>query len=70
VLQQPSGVYDPEDLSVLGTIFDKAVAALPALMRTPENRTAIAQLIFQRATAGNGELESLMNLLGVIASAA
>ncbi|WP_245310892.1 hypothetical protein [Bradyrhizobium valentinum] len=70
MLQQYSGVYDPEDLSVLGRLFDEAVAALPASMRTPENRTAIATLVLERAAAGEGHLASLMNLMGAIASAA
>ncbi|WP_084801131.1 hypothetical protein [Bradyrhizobium sp. Tv2a-2] len=69
-MQRHSGVYDPEDLSLLGTIFDEAIAALPASMRTPENRTAIAQLILQRAASGEAGLGSLMNLMGAIASAA
>lgn len=69
-VQQLSGVYDPEDLSLLGKIFDEAIAALPASMRTPENRAAIAKLILQRAAAGQAGLASLMSLMGVIASAA
>ncbi len=70
MLQHYSGVYDPEDLTVLGQIFDEAVAALPASMQTPENRAAIATLVLQRAAAGKAELASLMNLVGAIASAA
>ncbi|WP_236843104.1 hypothetical protein [Bradyrhizobium icense] len=70
MLQQYSGVYDPEDLSVLGRLFDEAVAALPVSMRTPENRTAIATLVLERAAAGEANLASLMNLMGAIASTA
>ncbi|MFH0303470.1 hypothetical protein AAFX91_41475 [Bradyrhizobium sp. 31Argb] len=70
MLQQYSGVYDPEDLTVLGRIFDEAVAALPTSMQTPENRAAIATLVLARAAAGNAELASLMNLVVAIASAA
>ncbi|WP_074125809.1 hypothetical protein [Bradyrhizobium sp. NAS96.2] len=60
----------PEDLSVLGRIFDTAVTALPASMRTPENRTAIAKLVLMRAGAGEPQLASLMSLLNLISPAA
>ncbi|WFU14513.1 hypothetical protein [Bradyrhizobium sp. CB3481] len=69
-MQQYSGVYDSEDLSALGRIFDKAFAALPASMQTPENRTEIAKLVLARAEAGKAELASLTNLMDAIASAA
>ncbi|UFX44234.1 MULTISPECIES: NolY [Bradyrhizobium] len=44
------GAYYPEDLLVLGRLFDQAVDALPANLRTPANRMKIAKLIFSRAT--------------------
>ncbi|MFB9263054.1 hypothetical protein ACFFWD_07695 [Bradyrhizobium erythrophlei] len=69
-MQPSNGVFDPEDLSVLGQIFDKAVTALPASMQTPENRTAIAQLVLQRAAAGGSELAFLLKLMDAISSAA
>ncbi|WOH63840.1 hypothetical protein [Bradyrhizobium sp. BWA-3-5] len=70
MLQQYSGVYDPEDLLMLGKIFDKACAALPASMRTRENRTEIAKLVLARAEASQTELASLASLIDAIAAAA
>ncbi|WP_246756869.1 hypothetical protein [Bradyrhizobium neotropicale] len=70
MLQHYSGVYDPEDLTVLGRVFDEAVAALPPSMQTPENRAAIARLVLERAAAGRAELASLMNVVGAISPAA
>ncbi|MGY3443315.1 NolY [Bradyrhizobium sp. USDA 4473] len=43
------GVYHPEDLQILGRLFDQAVAALPEALRTPANRIKIAILILSRA---------------------
>jgi hypothetical protein len=57
MLCERSAVYDPEELSVLGSIFDQAVAALPEIRRTPANRTEIAKIILGRAAVG--ELENL-----------
>jgi hypothetical protein len=53
--RERSAVYEPEELSLLGRIFDQSVAALPGAMRTPANRTMIARIILGRAAAG--ELE-------------
>lgn len=69
MLLQNSGVYDPEDLTVLGATFDKAIASLPASMRTPENRITIAKLILERTAASRSGLASLMLLLDVLPSA-
>ncbi|MCP3380472.1 MULTISPECIES: hypothetical protein [unclassified Bradyrhizobium] len=69
VLQARSGVFDPEDLCMLGKIFDEAVAALPASMRTPINRTEIAKLVLGRTAAGRAELVRLRKLMVAIASA-
>ncbi|WP_375779245.1 NolY [Bradyrhizobium sp. ma5] len=44
------GVYYPEDLQVLGRVFDQAMAALPEALRTPTNQMKIAALILSRAT--------------------
>ncbi|MCA1510296.1 hypothetical protein [Bradyrhizobium sp. NBAIM01] len=62
-MQQCSAVYDPEELSVLGSLYDGAVTALPPSMRNPENRTAIAKLILERTAAGEAQLACLTNLL-------
>lgn len=69
MLLQYSGVYDPEDLTVLGALFDKAIASLPACMRTPENRITIAKLVLERTAASQSGLASLMLLLDALPSA-
>lgn len=69
MLLQNSGVYDPEDLTVLGAIFDKAISSLPASMRTPENRITIAKLVLERTAASQSGLASLILLLDVLPSA-
>ncbi|WP_245323847.1 hypothetical protein [Bradyrhizobium stylosanthis] len=70
VLQVRSGVFDPEDLSVLGKIYDEVVAAMPASMRTPVNRTEIAKLVLGRTAASEGQLVLFRKLMVAIASAA
>ena len=50
-LSQDRGVYHPEDLQILGRLFDQTVAALPAALRTSANRLTIAKLILSRAAA-------------------
>ncbi|MCC8977939.1 hypothetical protein [Bradyrhizobium acaciae] len=62
-MEQYNGVFDPEELSFLGSLFDRTVFALPPSMRTPDNRTAIAKLILERTAAGNTQLACLTNLL-------
>jgi hypothetical protein len=66
MLREQSVVYDPEDLSLFGDIFDRAVASLPAAMCTPFNRAVVARSIFACAAAGERdpsqlELAALMN---------
>jgi hypothetical protein len=61
-------IYSPEELSLLGTIFDQAVASLPATMQTQANRTEIAKIVLCRAAAGQGELLPLMRFAGAVAS--
>ncbi|WP_407185218.1 NolY [Bradyrhizobium centrosematis] len=48
-LSQVGGVYYPEDLRILGRLYDQTVAALPETLRTSANRMTIAKLIFSRA---------------------
>jgi hypothetical protein len=67
MLSEQSSAYDPEELSLLGDIFDRTVASLPATMRTPFNRAEIAKNILTRAAAGERnrielELAALDNL--------
>lgn len=68
LLDESSGVYDPEDLAMLGHLFDQAITCLPTCMRTSENRAAIARLVLQRAA--RDELGSLANLMLALVSAA
>jgi hypothetical protein len=67
-------VYYPEELSLLGSIFDQAIASLPAAKRTPANRTEIAKKILRRAAAGERDpiklgLAALTDLTGSNAAA-
>jgi hypothetical protein len=59
MLSEMSAVFDPEELSLLGKIFDQAVAALPATMQTQTNRTEIAKIILAGAAAGELHLIEL-----------
>jgi hypothetical protein len=52
MLREQSAVYEPEDLSLLGGIFDRVVTSLPVAMRTPVKRTEIARNILTCAAAG------------------
>ena len=70
MLRERSTVYDPEDLLVLGKIFDQAVAALPPTMRTPANRTEIARMILARAAVSEIELATLVKLMTAFSVAA
>ncbi|RXG95856.1 hypothetical protein EAV90_24120 [Bradyrhizobium vignae] len=56
-------MFDPEELSILGRLYDSVVTALPPSMQSPENRTAIAKLILERTAAGQTQLACLTNLL-------
>jgi len=66
-------VYLPEGLSLLGDVFDRAVGSLPAAMRSPSHRVAIAKNIMACAAAGRRdpielELAALAHLRVAIAS--
>ncbi len=52
MLREQNVVYHPEELSLLGHILDRAIASLPAAMRTPSNRMAIAKNILACAATG------------------
>ncbi|WP_208867097.1 NolY [Bradyrhizobium sp. AS23.2] len=56
--ERHGGVFYPEDLQVLGRLFDQAVAALPPAMQTPDNRTTLAKLILARAVAADGRADA------------
>jgi hypothetical protein len=70
MLPEMSAVFDPEDLSLLGRIFDQAVAALPASMQTQTNRTEIAKIILERAAAGGRQLTDLMKFVVAVSPSA
>ncbi|MHB0773442.1 NolY [Bradyrhizobium sp. 1.29L] len=69
VIQDYRSVYDPEQLSVLGRIFNDAVAALPEDLRTHGNRRQIAKLILGRAVIAEFELGLLIRFVVAVASA-
>lgn len=52
MLCDESAVYHPEVLSLLGQVLDQLVQSLPANLRTPYNRTAIAKSILACASTG------------------
>jgi hypothetical protein len=52
MLREQTAVYDPEELSILSNILDRAVATLPPDMQTPANRMEIAKVILTRAASG------------------
>jgi hypothetical protein len=67
MLRDKSFVLDPEDLSLLGNVFDHALASLPTTMRTRARRAEIARNILACAAAGERdpielELAATMNL--------
>jgi hypothetical protein len=45
MLREESGAYDPEELLLLGEVFDRALASLPTALQTPVNRRQIARQI-------------------------
>jgi len=68
-MSSPQGVvFDPEELLLLGSVFDQAIASLPSSMRTPAKTTEIAKIILERAVAGERdpiklECAALSNLI-------
>ena len=52
MLRERSVIFHPEELSLLGHVFDQAMESLPVAMRTPRTRTEIARNILARAAAG------------------
>jgi hypothetical protein len=68
MLPERGMVYDPEELALLGNIFDMAVASLQPMMRTPINRQQIAKSIMEYAAIGERdpielELAACANLI-------
>ena len=54
-----SAVYGPEELVLLGRIFDQVVQSLPRNLRTPDNRAALAQNILACASTGERDPDEL-----------
>jgi hypothetical protein len=69
-MRERRAVYEPEQLTLLGNIFDETVAALPVGMRTPANRMEIAKIILRRTAEGEVELASLIKLMAAFDAAA
>jgi hypothetical protein len=72
-MMRESAVYDPEDLWLLGDIYDGVLGSLPPRMRTAANAAEIARNLLDRAARGERdrtELESVaLTNLGVPAAA-
>ena len=66
MLSCQSGVYYPEELSLLGEVLDQAVESLPPNMRTPYNRVEIARNIL--ACAATGERDPVELELAALAN--
>jgi hypothetical protein len=67
MLRDKGVVLNPEELSLLGDVFDRAMASLPSAMQTRTNRTEIAKNILASAATGERdpielELAATMNL--------
>ena len=60
MLREQTAVYDPEELTLLSKILDRAVATLPPAMQTPANRMEIAKILLTRAASGEVALAPLM----------
>ena len=52
-------VFYPEELSLLGMVMDQVMQSLPANLRTPYNRTAIARNILACALTGERDPDVL-----------
>jgi hypothetical protein len=59
MLSNESAVYYPEELALLGKVLDQVVQSLPANLRTPYNRMAIAKNILACAFTGERDPDVL-----------
>jgi hypothetical protein len=59
VLSTEGAVYEAEDLSLLGKVFDRVVQSLPPDLRTPRNRTAIARSLLACCLTGERDPDVL-----------
>jgi hypothetical protein len=67
MLRDRSFVLEPEELLLLGSVFDQALASLPTRMQTRARRSEIARNILASVAAGERdpielELAATMNL--------
>jgi hypothetical protein len=69
MLREQTAVFDPEELSLLSNILDRAVATLPPAMQTPANRMKIAKIILTSAASGEIALAPLMEDARVLLAA-
>jgi hypothetical protein len=59
MLSNEGAVYDPEELSLLGSVLDQVIQSLPQNLRTPYNRAAIARNILACACGGERDPDVL-----------
>lgn len=59
MLSDQGAVYHPEELALLGAVFDQVVHSLPPNLRTPYNRIAIATNILACFCAGERDPDIL-----------
>ena len=52
-------VYEPEDLSLLGKVFDELMQSLPPDLRTPRNRMTIARSLLVCCLTGERDADVL-----------
>ena len=59
MLSNEGAVYNPEELSLLGSVLDQVMQSLPQNLRTPYNRAAIARNILACACIGERDPHAL-----------
>ena len=59
MLSNEGVVYDPEELSLLGSVLDQVMQSLPRNLRTAYNRAAIARNILACADIGERDPDTL-----------
>jgi hypothetical protein len=59
MLSREGAVYEPEELSLLGSVLDRVMQSLPPNLRTPYNRAEIAKNILACAFAGERDPDVL-----------
>jgi hypothetical protein len=59
MLSNVGAVYNPEELSLLGSVLDQVMQSLPQNLRTPYNWAAIARNILACADTGERDPHAL-----------